>query len=287
METNRDDFVIAVRSAFIKKSTQQKFSLLALIIASVILLSLEANNSKTVNFFRSIVKDVIYRSAFIIDVPSNFFSSTTNYIQMHYKIYGEYELLKSKVRTLENIDNEISYLKTENLKLNQAIGQNKVFEKKQIISKILIDKKSPYLKSVILNKGSNSSFKKGMPVLDDVYLIGRITEVNYLSSRVLLISDLNSKIPVIIEPKGYQAIMTGTGENKAILNYLPTKHQLENGNIVYTSGADGIFEPGTPIGKIENNDGTGKIFVKFFSELSQLYFVKVIMPSKNEELKDK
>jgi len=286
METNRDDFVIAVRSAFIKKSTQQKFSLLALIVASVILLSLEANNSKTVNFFRSIVKDVIYRSAFIIEVPSNFFSSATNYVKMHYKIYGEYELLKSKVRTLENIDNEISYLKTENSKLNEAIGQNNIFEKKRIISKILIDKGSPYLKSVILNKGSNSDFKKGMPVLDDVYLIGRITEVNYLSSRVLLISDLNSKIPVIIEPEGYQAIMTGDGESKAILNYLPTKHKLKSGDTVYTSGADGIFLPGTPIGKVQYNENEGKIFVEFFSELSQLYFVKVIIPGKNGELKD-
>ena len=130
METNRDDFVIAVRSAFIRKNNQQKFSLLALIIASFVLLSLEAVNSKTINFFRSAIKDIIYRSTFIVDTPSNILSTTSNYIIAHYNLYDKHELLTSKVKILENIENEINYLKTENLKLNEAIGQNKIFDRK-------------------------------------------------------------------------------------------------------------------------------------------------------------
>ena len=94
METNRDDFVIAVRSAFIKKSNQQKFSLLALIIASFVLLSLEAVNSNTVNFFRSAVKDIIYRGTFIVKTPSNIINTTSNFITSHYNLYAEHELLK-------------------------------------------------------------------------------------------------------------------------------------------------------------------------------------------------
>ncbi len=89
-------------------------------------------------------------------------------------------------------------------------------------------KKSPFLKSVILNKGFNSGLKKGMPVLDGPYFVGRITEVNYLSSRALLINDLNSKISVLIEPMGYQAIMSGTGDKPALLEFLPKNHQLES-----------------------------------------------------------
>ena len=284
METNRDDFVIAVRSAFIKKSNQQKFSLLALIVASFILLSLEAVNSNTVNFFRSVVKDIIYRGTFIVKTPSNIINVTSNFITNHYNLYAEHELLKLEIKKFKNIDNEINYLKTENLKLKEVIGQNKIFNGKNIISKVLVDKKSPYLKSIILNKGVNAGFKKGMPVLDGLFLIGRITEVNYLSSRVLLINDLNSKIPVIIAPNGSQAIMSGIGENVAVLDFLPKKHQLEEGNVVYTSGSDGIFEPGIPIGKIVKKEDTNKFFVEFFSELSQLYFVKVIDSSKSEEL---
>ena len=137
-----------------------------------------------------------------------------------------------------------------------------------------MDKESPFLKSVILNKGFNSGLKKGMPVLKGPYFVGRITEVNYLSSRVLLISDLNSKIPVLIEPMGYQAIMSGTGDDLALLDFLPKKHQLEVGNLVFTSGTGGIFFTGIPIGRVELIEE--KFYVKFFSDLNQLYLINVI-----------
>ena len=71
MVTSRDDFSIAVRAAFLKKGVKQKFSILALIIASIILLSLESINSKSLNFVRSAIKDVIYRTSFIASVPGN------------------------------------------------------------------------------------------------------------------------------------------------------------------------------------------------------------------------
>ena len=71
-----------------------------------------------------------------------------------------------------------------------------------ILSKVLIDKSSPYLKSIIINRGSKSGILKGMPVLDKEYLVGRVVETNYLSSRVLLLNDLNSRIPVTFGAEG-------------------------------------------------------------------------------------
>ena len=272
--TGRDDLSIAIRSAFLKKGNKQKFSLLALIVASVVLLSLESINSKSLNFVRSAIKDVIYRTSFITSIPGNTFGPMFTTIQSHFKIYEEHESLKLELEQLQNQQNQIAYLKTENDKLKKAIDDTNIYSYQTVTSKVLIDKESPYLKSVILNKGFRDGFKKGMPVLKGPYFIGRIIEVNYLSSRVLLISDLNSKIPIIIEPNGYQAIMSGNGQNHALLDFLPKEHQLEVGNLVYTSGTDGIFKPGVPIGKVEFNEG--ELQVKFFSDLSQLYFINVI-----------
>ena len=275
MVTSRDDFSIAVRSALLKKGNKQKFSLLALIIASVILLSLESINSKSLNFVRSAIKDVIYRTSFIASIPGNTIGPMYTTIQEHFKIYEQYELIKLELQQLKNQQNQIAYLKTENDKLRKAIDDADIYNYESITSKVLVDKESPFLKSVILNKGFNSGLKKGMPVLKGPYFIGRITEVNYLSSRVLLISDLNSKIPVLIEPMGYQAIMSGTGDDFALLDFLPKNHQLEVGNLVYTSGAGGIFFSGIPIGRVELADE--KFHVKFFSDLSQLYLINVII----------
>ena len=105
--------------------------------------------------------------------------------------------------------------------MKQVIDDTQIYNYQTVTSKVLIDKESPFLRSVILNRGFNSGLKKGMPILQGPYFAGRITEVNYLSSRVLLISDLNSKIPVLIEPNGYNAIMSGTNEDFAILDFLP------------------------------------------------------------------
>ena len=281
MVTSRDDFSIAVRSAFLKKGVKQKFSLLALIIASIVLLSLEAINSKSLNFVRSGIKDIIYRTSFIASIPGNTIVPVFTKIQNYFEVHEQYEIVKSKLQKLENQQNQINYLKVENDKLKKIIDDTDIYDHESVTAKVLVDKKSPFLKSVILSKGFNSGLKKGMPVLDGPYFVGRITEVNYLSSRVLLISDLNSKIPVLIEPNGYQAIMTGTGKNLALLDYLPKNHQLEAGNLVYTSGTDGIFFPGIPIGRIELIEE--KFNVEFFSDLSQLYLINVITSEPQEE----
>ena len=90
-----------------------------------------------------------------------------------------------------------------------------------------MDKDSPYLQSIIINKGSKTGVLKGMPVLDNNYLIGRVVETNYLSSRVLLLNDLNSRIPVTLGKNAVQAILKGTGGNQPLLEYLPENYVLE------------------------------------------------------------
>jgi len=274
MVTSRDDFSIAIRSAFLKKGVKQKFSLLALIIASIILLSLETVNSKSLNFVRSAIKDAVYRISFVTSIPGDSITSAFTNIQNYFEIYEQYEIAKFKLQQLENQQNQINYLKIENDKLKKIIDNSDIYNYESVTTKVLVDKKSPFLKSIILNKGFESGFKKGMSVLDGPYFVGRITEVNYLSSRALLINDLNSKIPVLIEPMGYQAIMSGTGDKPVLLEFLPKNYQLEVGNVVYTSGTGGIFFPGIPIGRIELIEK--KFHVKIFSDLSQLYLVNVI-----------
>ena len=93
-----------------------------------------------------------------------------------------------------------------------------------------------------------------MAVIDGVYLVGKVIEVNFTNSRVLLLSDLNSKIPVLLEPIGVQAVASGTGKNYGVIEYTKEEFNLDGNNevkeiIVYTSGFGGLFKPGLPVGK--------------------------------------
>ena len=139
----------------------------------------------------------------------------------------------------------------------------------------MLDKNSPYLNSAIINKGTNSGIKLGMPVLSKGHLVGRIVEVNYLSSRILLLNDLNSRIPVVISPNGEQAILSGAGKERPILEYLPENFIFSQESTVYTSGKDGILLSGISIGKVVSQDLRPQ--VKLFSDPNQIYLVNVIL----------
>ena len=274
METSRDDFIIAVRSAFLKKGAAQRFSLLALIVTSFILLSLDFFKFKPIDLFRSFTKDLIYRGSFIASLPFESVNSSIIIIKDHFILYENYEKIKKELALIKTEKRESKFLKTQNKELKNAIKDTLKQEKESIVAKVLLDKKSPFLKSVVINKGTKINLKKGMAVLHRGNMIGRIVEVNYLSSRVLLLSDLNSKIPVKIEPSGDNAIVSGAGNNIGTLLFLPKKSKIEVENLVFTSGTDGIFNEGIPVGKIIKLEDN--FFVEFFEDLNQLNYVNII-----------
>jgi len=274
MATSRDDFVIAIRSAFLKKGNKQRFSLIGLIFFSIGLLFLSKINLPITNYLKITLNEVVYRSSFIISMPEKKIQNFSNKIKDHYDVYNDYLLVKEKLNLLQSKKYETKFLKQENKRLKKTIDEY-IYNSKEMVAKVLIDKNSPFLKSIIVNKGSKDNIKLGMAVLDGTYLVGKIVEVNYSTSRALLVSDLNSKIPVGIEPGNIQSILSGTGKQNGKIEYLESEILIQNESIVYTSGSGGLFKSGIPVG-IYNKKNTEEQTVTFFSKLSQLTFVKLI-----------
>ena len=279
METSRDDFVIALRSAFLKKGAQQRFSLLSLILFSIIFLILSSLNFKVTNYVKITIEEIVYRSSFIVSLPENLLKDNYLVVQNYLNLYklNEKNILELKELKSKNISKNI--IEYENIRLKQLID-GYVVAGTEIFAKVLIDKKSPFLRSVIINKGSKNNIKLGMAVLDDVYFIGKVVEVNYTTSRVLLISDINSKIPVSLEPNSIQAIMSGNGNDRGIIEYI-SDDNLKNKSeklIVFTSGMTGLFKSGIPIGKIDKKSflPNTEFIVDFYKDLSQLKYVKIL-----------
>ena len=279
MESSRDDFVIAIRSVFLKKGNKQKFSLLSLILFSVIFLILGSFNFKIINFNRIVIKEIIYFSSFIVNVPENLLINSVNKVSNHYDHYGDYLTTKNRLQVLKNKDLEKKIITFENVELKKLIDDYFV-EDKKAYAKVLIDKESPFLRSIVINKGSRNGVKAGMTVYDDIYLIGKIVEVNFLTSRVLLISDINSKVPITIQPLNVQGIMSGLEKTSGQLQYINQEELISDKNqklIVVTSGIGGIFKSGIPIGEINLADRSinKKLIVNFYKDFSQLKYVKV------------
>ena len=274
MVTSRDDFVIAIRSAFLKKGTQQRFSLLGLILFSIIILILGNLNIKAINYLKIGINEIVYRSSFIVSVPENFIKDNYFLAQNHLNLYKENEKNKSDLKKLRTKDLLNKFIISENKRLKNIIDDY-VIKTDTIFAKVLSDKGSPFLKSIIVNKGSKHNISLGMIVMDGAYLVGKVFEVNYLSSRVLLLSDLNSKIPVIVEPNEIYSILSGTGEDHGIIQYSKRYEDIQKESIIYTSGTGNLFKAGIPVGKISNKFLNEEKKVEFFSDFSQLRFVKI------------
>ena len=273
-ESGRDDFIIAIRSAFLKKGTRQNFSLFTLLIISILVLSLEYFKSGPINKFRSITKDLIFKGSFLVSAPFVYVKDQYYLLQDHLNMYEEFQILRVKNFEVEKIKNEIEFYKSENIRLKKLIDERNIYSEDYLLAKVLLDQQSPFLKSMIINKGYKHGIKLGVAVKDHSYFVGKIINVNLLTSRILLASDLNSKIPVVIEPGGIKAILSGNGNNSfADLEFLLKTNEIKEGSIVYTSGVDGIISPAIPVGKVKIDDGIR--YVDFFVNYSQLKFIRV------------
>ena len=274
MATSRDDFVIAFRSAFLKKKDKQKFSLLTLLFLSILVIILSNYNFKVIQLIKIGINEFTYRASFLISTPENKIQKINSQIKDHLKVYDNYKNLELELEKLKQKKLTNNYLKMENEKLRDLINES--INSNEILARVLIDKESPFLRSIILNKGTKDKLKIGMAVVDEVHLVGKVIEVNFTNSRVLLLSDLNSKIPVVLEPISMQAVVSGTGGTNGKIQYTKEEYSDDINNqeiIAYTSGLGGLFKPGLPVGKISRINPHE---IVFFSDFKQLEYVKII-----------
>ena len=273
MSSSRDDFGIAIRSALLKKGARQKFSLVFLLILATIIFLLDTYQFKFIKFTKILINDGIYRITNISTAPIKLLPKINDKIKETTFAMKENKDLKAELENLKNKEFQVEFLKNQNDSLRRILESDVKIKGKSILAKVLLDKDSPYLKSIVINRGSKSGINKGMPVVDGNYLVGKIVEVNYLSSRVLLLNDLNSRIPITFGKDSVQAILSGKGESKPVLEYLPELYEPYGNLTVFTSGKDGIFIPGIPVGKTEMDELDVK--VNLFSDPNQLSFVTV------------
>ena len=274
MASSRDDFIIAIRSAFLKKSTKQKFSLLTLVFFSIFIIVLSSFDLKAIRLTKSIIKEIVYRSSFIISIPENFIVSTYINFNEYTNYYKEFTDTKEELDQLksENISTQI--IKSENEELKSLIDGYS-FTSNKILAKVIVDHESPFLRSIIINKGSKEKIKIGTNIYDRNYLVGRVIEVNYTTSRVLLLTDLNSNIPVSITPGNIQAIVVGNGNKQGEIRYIKNDlvNKIDDKGIAYTSGTGSIFKSGIPVGTVDLQDDKEKIFINFYTDFTQLKYV--------------
>ena len=281
MASSRDDFIIAIRSAFLKKTTKQKFSLLTLVFLSIFIIILSGLNFTLIKKTKIFINEIIYRSSFLVSIPENLIVKSYLEIKEYSNFYKDYNTNKKELENLKSKEISSKIIISENNELKNLIEDYTISSNK-ILAKVIVDHMSPFLRSIIINKGSSEGLEIGTNIYDKNYLVGRVVEVNYKSSRVLLLSDLNSNVPISITPGNVQAIMVGDGKNSAEIKYIKDNliEDIEDQSIAYTSGTGSIFKSGIPVGRVGSSEDI--FLVNFYSDFEQLKYVFVEINQENK-----
>ena len=238
---------------FYKKSTQDFYIFLFLIILSVSTIILD-NKYKQINYIRSIINDVIL---YPVDVISSFPKSIVELLIIESQEGPDLQLEITKLKD-ENLNlkiklQELQSLKDENLRLRNMAKESTIIANKQTLVKVISASAHPNKKIISIDKGRKEAVFEGQNVLGLKGLIGQVIEVNYLTSKVLLISDLNHNVPAQITRTGEKLIVSGMGrDDKLRVSYAPLNMDIKIGDIVATSGIANRFKLNIPIGKISD-----------------------------------
>lgn len=231
---------------------------------------------QTMDFFAPLLSTI----SVPLETSANYVRTVTGLAE----IQAENERLRQENIKLREWFRTAQLLQTENVKLKSLLNYKAAPPPHFITARIISDTGNSYARSLLVNAGQNHGIQKGFAVMGSDGLIGRIVHSGKKAARILLITDINSRIPVIIEGVDQKAVMSGTNETRPILKYVPKDTKLENGMAVITSGHGGVFPYGLSIGTlIQNKDGQWDI--KMNSDIENLIFVRVLDTQTDPRLK--
>jgi len=256
-----------------------KKNIFIFILLSFVLFFLDKGNNKYLKNIRYVINDTIIYSSVILKSPFNFILETskgvTNFFQKDNQI-DENKLisLENKVERLKNENISIS-LQLKNLK---KISGEELYKYETIQVKVLLYKSNILHETIIINKGKNDGIKVGDPLIKNNILVGKILKTNFNTSHGILITNLNSRIPVRIGKNNYKAVVVGNPKSEKQLNLeiLPKEFTFEDGDYIYTTSINNIMPEGILVGqiKLRNDDDFVAEPLYDFSQLDYLTVVK-------------
>lgn len=203
------------------------------------------------NLVRDNLSIVIYPIQWIVDAPVRFTAAFQNYTHSHRRLVQENERLQHEQLLQSARMEKFMALEAENERLRSLLKSSPRNGETLLVADIIRVDSDPLIQRVILDKGSKHGVTLGQTVIDAEGVIGEVIEVNPFVSRVILLTDTSYGIPIENVRNGVRGIAAGTGAVKNLeLQYVPTTMDLKVGDTLVTSGLDGRYPPGYPVGVI-------------------------------------
>ena len=228
--------------------TAQKVSTILLITSAILLLLIGKINEDNLRTIKNHFTDLSSYILSIVGIPINSINKTTNQINSLISIYSDNKSLNLENKELYKWKDLGQRLLVENQELKKLLNAVKQIPNNFITAKVIANSSGSYIKTITLNVGTKNDVIIGSPVVNNWGMIGRVIEVGRNSSRVLLITDINSQIPVYFEKSKHKAIVSGKNSDLLEVKYLKPRVNLINNERIITSGEGGLLPRGLSLG---------------------------------------
>ncbi|VAW15732.1 hypothetical protein MNBD_ALPHA09-545 [hydrothermal vent metagenome] len=225
----------------------------ALFLAAVVLFGLDQANHRLAANVRGLVTDM---SLPVLEATSGAISTVRSLLRTtrdYSDLASEYEVLRAENRKLKAMRSEAYVVQARARAYEVLLDYVPQDGFRTIAARTIADVRSPYSRSVIVNAGHERGVSNGSAVLGEAGLVGRVVSAGQKTSRVLLVTDINSRIPVFVGADRYRALLTGTNGPNLSLMYLPASAMLNGGDLVVTSGEGRLLPEGLAIGRVAIN----------------------------------
>ncbi len=257
------------------KTLRHRFSSGFFIVLALALLIFGSKNRVAVDTFRANISDIFVGT---MDVASRPFAMIDDFIEWTRQVaivFSENKRLRAENAFLKSERIKDSQLAIDNQRLKKLLNVGEGQVNTIAAARVVADSASPFFKSVLINRGGRDGVKKGQAVINEDGIVGRIINVGGSSSRVLLATDINSRIPVKLASSGINMILAGDNSIYPKLSFLPIGEEATVGDLILTSGYGMTFPHDLPVGQIIDIED-GVIRIKLSAKLYNLNYVSIV-----------
>lgn len=227
-----------------------RFSFILFMLFSLGLLLWGHTQPRAVEQIRARIVDGIAPALDVLSRPLSAVEQIDLRIQSYRSLLAENEKLRAENESLMRWQNSALALQSENKELRSLLNYKAEPSMSYISARVIAETGGSFVRSFVVTAGRVDGVREGMAAMTGAGLVGRVVEVGDWTSRILLITDVNSRIPVVLAGSGDHAILAGDNEAQPKLLYLPQDAEVREGDRVMTSGHGGIFPPNLPVGVV-------------------------------------
>lgn len=257
------------------KQWLHRASIVLLITAGIALMVMSKTNNPAVNRLRGQITDIAVPMLSVAANPMDAIHNAGLWVGEMMNLRADNLALKNANVELLKWQEKAKTMETENIALRSLLNVVAANKSTYITARIVSDVGGPYMHSALLNGGNDDGIKKDQAVVSENGLLGRVVDAGEQSARILLLTDINSRVPVITESTHEKSILMGTNNETPSLAYLAADSKIKVGERIITSGDGGIFPQGIPVG-IVTSIQKNTVSVQPFVNVTQSQFVSVI-----------